>query len=996
MSKSKKTTKAIPGQDQVDSATAALNERDTKIAGLENTLNQARNTIKLLRQSEYSEGQIREEIYRLARVSPNPPKWLTDLPKGSTFGVPMSLWSDWHAGEVVTPQEVGGTNEFNTAVLNVRVKRLVDQIIDVCFNKMTHTSYPGIVVCLGGDMISGDIHEELAVTNDRYTLQTLHDLLDVLIAAITKLADRFGNVFLPCVPGNHGRSTKKPRAKGRAFCLDKDTPILTRDLRWVPAGSLKVGDKILAFDEEPKKKGKGRRYKNATITHQKIKKAKVIKIVLESGKEFYATPEHKFLAHGKKGNSAAQWISAQEMLEWYEGDRANKGSWKIDRFMDTWETKRSYEAGYLAGAFDSDGSLILNNNDSVRSRLEIGFSQANNATLAKVKECLDILGYGWQESIVLNALNKYQHYLLVTGGTQETLRFLGELQPPRLMAKWAKYNPKARFLQKSFSDPIVHVEDGGEREIAEISSSAKTYISDGYASHNTSYEWHLYCLLERYFQGDKRIRFYIPPETDAHFTVSNHRFLLTHGDALGVKGGDGIIGAIGPIMRGKVKVSNAESHIGRSFDTILMGHWHQYIALMGCIVNGCFTPDTLVQTDKGARQIVDIKKGDIVLSRDGSWQTVTHKFTKQSDQGLVKLKVRGLPELLNVTPNHLVWGVKAESALAAVEPKWRSAKGNADKPQWIPADFISPGDWVHIPRHFGSDKAFSKNLAWVYGLFIAEGHTIVDGGASGAHNRIEFSCHIDELPWLEKVKKILVKEMPELVNNSNVRIWTRPNKTTSHLSVSGRDIAVKFREMFGHTSHNKKIPDSFRNLSPEIAKAVVQGWLDGDGHTAYKADCVVTSATTVSKQLAHDMFALALTSGYNPSLAKLSKGGPRKSDSYTIHFNAGQETRVINDELFYRVHRRFRTDEKVKVYDLEVSGEHTYNAGFVGVHNSLKGYDEYARLFIRAPFQLPIQAMWFVNPQGQVSNNIPLYLEDQLESTDFNDKWVSWNPTDEY
>lgn len=729
MSKSKKTTKAIPGQDQVDSATAALNERDTKIAGLENTLNQARNTIKLLRQSEYSEGQIREEIYRLARVSPNPPKWLTDLPKGSTFGVPMSLWSDWHAGEVVTPQEVGGTNEFNTAVLNVRVKRLVDQIIDVCFNKMTHTSYPGIVVCLGGDMISGDIHEELAVTNDRYTLQTLHDLLDVLIAAITKLADRFGNVFLPCVPGNHGRSTKKPRAKGRAF---------------------------------------------------------------------------------------------------------------------------------------------------------------------------------------------------------------------------------------------------------------------------TSYEWHLYCLLERYFQGDKRIRFYIPPETDAHFTVSNHRFLLTHGDALGVKGGDGIIGAIGPIMRGKVKVSNAESHIGRSFDTILMGHWHQYIALMGCIVNGCFTPDTLVQTDKGARQIVDIKKGDIVLSRDGSWQTVTHKFTKQSDQGLVKLKVRGLPELLNVTPNHLVWGVKAESALAAVEPKWRSAKGNADKPQWIPADFISPGDWVHIPRHFGSDKAFSKNLAWVYGLFIAEGHTIVDGGASGAHNRIEFSCHIDELPWLEKVKKILVKEMPELVNNSNVRIWTRPNKTTSHLSVSGRDIAVKFREMFGHTSHNKKIPDSFRNLSPEIAKAVVQGWLDGDGHTAYKADCVVTSATTVSKQLAHDMFALALTSGYNPSLAKLSKGGPRKSDSYTIHFNAGQETRVINDELFYRVHHRFRTEEKVKVYDLEVSGEHTYNAGFVGVHNSLKGYDEYARLFIRAPFQLPIQAMWFVNPQGQVSNNIPIYLEDQLESTDFNDHWVSWNPTDDF
>lgn len=295
------------------------NEREAKIAGLESQLREAKNTIRSLRQSQYSEGQIREEVYRLARISPNPPKWLTELKPGNTFGVPMTLWSDWHSGEVVTPQEVGGVNDFNTTVLAARAKRLVDNIIDVCFNQMQHATYPGIVVCLGGDLISGDIHEELAVTNDRYTLQTLHDLLDVLIAAFTKLADRFGHVFVPCVPGNHGRSTKKPRAKGRAY---------------------------------------------------------------------------------------------------------------------------------------------------------------------------------------------------------------------------------------------------------------------------TSYEWHLYCLLERYFQGDKRIRFYIPPETDAHFTVSNHRFLLTHGDCLGVKGGDGIIGALGPIMRGKIKVGNAEAQIGRSFDTILMGHWHQYISLMGCIVNG--------------------------------------------------------------------------------------------------------------------------------------------------------------------------------------------------------------------------------------------------------------------------------------------------------------------------------------------------------------------------------------------------------------------------
>ena len=61
--------------------------------------------------------------------------------------------------------------------------------------------------------------------------------------------------------------------------------------------------------------------------------------------------------------------------------------------------------------------------------------------------------------------------------------------------------------------------------------------------------------------------------------------MLTHGDWLGTKGGDGIIGALGPIMRGTVKVRNAESQIGRDIDTVVMGHWHQELFLPSVIVN---------------------------------------------------------------------------------------------------------------------------------------------------------------------------------------------------------------------------------------------------------------------------------------------------------------------------------------------------------------------------------------------------------------------------
>jgi hypothetical protein len=104
-----------------------------------------------------------------------------------------------------------------------------------------------------------------------------------------------------------------------------------------------------------------------------------------------------------------------------------------------------------------------------------------------------------------------------------------------------------------------------------------------------SYEWNLYCQLERHFRNDKRIQFLIPSDTDAHFSVLGHRFMLTHGDALGVKGGDGIIGALGPIARGTLKVGRSESQVGRDFDTLIICHWHTYIPrgeAVPVIVNG--------------------------------------------------------------------------------------------------------------------------------------------------------------------------------------------------------------------------------------------------------------------------------------------------------------------------------------------------------------------------------------------------------------------------
>lgn len=145
-----------------------------------------------------------------------PPAWL-EAPAGKpqSPGVPTLFLSDLHWGEVVRPAQIGGVNRFNLAIARERLFFTVQTAIKLLTIVDGERRYPGIVLPLGGDMVSGNIHEELAATNELNTMPTVLDLYDNLVAAIRLLADTFGAVFVPCVGGNHGRDTKKTWAKDR-------------------------------------------------------------------------------------------------------------------------------------------------------------------------------------------------------------------------------------------------------------------------------------------------------------------------------------------------------------------------------------------------------------------------------------------------------------------------------------------------------------------------------------------------------------------------------------------------------------------------------------------------------------------------------------------------------------------------------------------------------------------------------------------------------------
>lgn len=176
-----------------------------------------RGQVKNLEARAMTDAQVKKEILKVAAGEVTVPKWTLPPIKAASglTGVPTLFASDWHFSEVVRAAEIGGVNEYNIAIAKERVKTMIAITIELLRKHLANGKYPGIVFVLGGDMLSGDIHEELQQTNEVETMPALLELVGVLSWCITTLADEFGHVFIPCVTGNHGRTTRKPRAKRR-------------------------------------------------------------------------------------------------------------------------------------------------------------------------------------------------------------------------------------------------------------------------------------------------------------------------------------------------------------------------------------------------------------------------------------------------------------------------------------------------------------------------------------------------------------------------------------------------------------------------------------------------------------------------------------------------------------------------------------------------------------------------------------------------------------
>lgn len=200
------------------SATPAVrlggSEKDRETVALRDEVARLRKELVAAHREALDEEAVKKLLGRMASAPSAPPDWLVAEPKRGrkTAEVPVAIWSDWHMGETVSRAETSGVNEYNPVIAEARIRRLVESTVVLCRRHGPGT-YPGIVINLLGDFVSGGLHPELLRTDAEEQIPSALRCFDILVWALEILAKEFKRVYVPCASGNHGRNTVKPELK---------------------------------------------------------------------------------------------------------------------------------------------------------------------------------------------------------------------------------------------------------------------------------------------------------------------------------------------------------------------------------------------------------------------------------------------------------------------------------------------------------------------------------------------------------------------------------------------------------------------------------------------------------------------------------------------------------------------------------------------------------------------------------------------------------------
>lgn len=197
--------------DTERSAHRAVLESKARMEVLRSERDEARSQLK---EAQTDRAEMAKELGLYIEDYQAPPAWVINTEAADNHATLLGQFSDFHYGEVVDVEQMDGYNAYNPDIAILRTKRFVANTIKLARDYLAGLIYDGFVLVLGGDTVSGSIHDELERTNELSIYESVEFAVEQLIPVIETLTTEFTKLHVVSVPGNHGRVYRKPAFKG--------------------------------------------------------------------------------------------------------------------------------------------------------------------------------------------------------------------------------------------------------------------------------------------------------------------------------------------------------------------------------------------------------------------------------------------------------------------------------------------------------------------------------------------------------------------------------------------------------------------------------------------------------------------------------------------------------------------------------------------------------------------------------------------------------------
>lgn len=128
--------------------------------------------------------------------------------KGLKDAIPVFCLSDLHIEERVDSDQVNGLNSYDPTIATARLKQYFESVLWLLEGHRKMANIDKIVLWIGGDTLTGFIHDEFKESNWLHPVEAILLLQDLLCSGIDLLLKHGGvnEIIIPCNFGNHGRT----------------------------------------------------------------------------------------------------------------------------------------------------------------------------------------------------------------------------------------------------------------------------------------------------------------------------------------------------------------------------------------------------------------------------------------------------------------------------------------------------------------------------------------------------------------------------------------------------------------------------------------------------------------------------------------------------------------------------------------------------------------------------------------------------------------------